>query len=46
MTSVKLVFEVLALGCFIIAATNLVAGDNRVRVVSAGLALFVASLVF
>lgn len=41
-----LVLKVFAFGCFVLGATNLVGGENRVRVISAGLALMSAAFIF
>lgn len=42
----RLVFLVFALVLEVLAASNFVNGENRVRVIAAGLAFWVASFIF
>jgi len=44
--TLRLVLLILSFLCFLIAATNFVAGENRVRLMSAGLASGSAALIF
>jgi hypothetical protein len=45
MAPFKLILLIAGLLCFILAATNIIIGENRLRVMSLGLACYTGSLI-